>query len=157
VEIENESTGAVAMEKNIRVSHGKATIGNLKTQKSGNYVMLISDSNGHTLTQTYTVQPATASRLVFAAQPEFTDGTATVSVEVVDAYGNQSTSADGKTVTLNLASHSSRHPQLTGTTTATVVNGLAVFANVEIDPGDHARLAARAKQLRPVVSNIFST
>ncbi len=156
VQVKNQSTGVVAIDKTVHVSHGKATISNLKIQKTGNYVMVVSDGQGHTMMQTYTVQPGSASRLVFAAQPTFTDDAASVSVNVLDAYGNQTTAADGETITLKLAAHSTRHPSLTGTLTASVVDGQAVFADVQIDPGDHARLTAIAKKLRPAVSAVFT-
>lgn len=111
------------------------------------------------VTRVFTTAPAAPAALVFLTEPTAsTVGfpiTPAVRVAVVDDFGNVVTSASNS-VSLDLAV-APAGSQLTGTTTATSVAGIATLGNLRVDRAATAvRLRATAAGLPPAVSAIFA-
>jgi fibronectin-binding autotransporter adhesin len=150
-------SGAAIYSKTIRVVHGSAALRNLTIRKVGVYNVVISDSFGNSTTRQITVIAAKPIRLAFAAPVKTLNGSPTITVRVLDKYGNLSTASDGTTATLLLGPHPElgANPVLTGTLTATVANGVAAFSDVAVASTGRARVFARDGKLRPARSGIF--
>jgi uncharacterized repeat protein (TIGR03803 family) len=151
------SNGLVVLKRNVRITRGQATIKNLNIHKAGDYTLVVSDGQGHSMTETFTVAPAAPAKLVFATQPVMIAGHGSASVEVTDRFGNLTTAADGMIVTLHLAPRwmLADRSRLSGTVTATVVNGVANFTDFSITKFSSARLVATAPKLSPAGSDGF--
>jgi hypothetical protein len=150
-------TAAAIYSKTIRVVHGSAALKNLTIRKAGVYNVVISDSSGDSITRQIAVIAAKPMRLAFTAPVETLDGSPTITVQVLDRYGNLSSASDGTTAKLVLGPHPAlgANPVLTGTLTAAVANGAAAFSNVAVASTGRARLFARDGKLRPARSGIF--
>jgi hypothetical protein len=149
--------GATVLTRTVGVKDGLIEVGDIRMFKAGNYTMLISNSQGDSVSEQFTVVPAPPKKLVFTTQPTTVNGQSPVSVSVVDAYGNISSAMDGKTIRLHLGSIPvlGKNPVLTGTTTAQVVNGTAVFPAAMINRTGRGRLVATAPHLQAVQSDVF--
>ena len=91
-----------------------------------------------TPTQTETVTPAAANKLVFSQQPSNATGgsaiTPAVAVQVQDQFGNVVTSGSGSNASITIAIGSNPGAgTLSGTTTQTAVSGVATFSNLAIN------------------------
>jgi subtilase family serine protease len=112
--------------------NGIATFSNVILNTAGSYTVRASDGSDTAATSgSLTISAAQASKVVFQQTPSAGSvGTAlgTVTVAIEDQFGNLVTS-NSSTVTLAVASGPG---SLAGTTTATVVNGLATFSNLSL-------------------------
>ncbi len=151
------STGTVIPAHKFHVANGYSTISNLRIRIAGDYTMVIADALGNTVTDQVTILPAKPVKLEFVTEPASVDGSTPVQVQAVDAYGNLTSSADGTRVSLRFAAFPllGRNPKLSGTTAATLVNGIATFPDVSVNRKGRARLVASALKLRSIVSAIF--
>jgi uncharacterized repeat protein (TIGR03803 family) len=132
------------------VVDGVATFGELDVTKAGSYTITASDGNLTTAASSpFTVAPAAPSRLVIAQQPATVavgQPIGTVTVDVEDAFGNLE-AGDTSSVTLAAAGAA-----LTGTTTVTAHDGVAVFSQVVIGSTGSFALTATDGALAPVSS-----
>jgi hypothetical protein len=118
---------------------------------SYNFTATITDQNGFTVSSNVavTVNVLPASQLAIVEQPLIAAPGATVIAPVIvaveDARGSIVT-ADNSLVTLQLNTGPAGGT-LTGTTTATAVNGLAVFNNITLSPLGNYSLSASAAGL----------
>jgi hypothetical protein len=107
------------------------------TEALAKTVSATANAVGVTQTAAVTVVPAAASQLVFTQQPTnattVTDIAPPVTVAVRDAFGNTVTAFAGS-VTMTIENDTGLIPPttLTGTNPATVVNGVATFANLRL-------------------------
>lgn len=112
-----------------------------------------------TATVTFTFVPPAVRRLVFGQQPSDTQAgaaiTPPVTVRVVDNGGATDPTFSGS-VTITIGANPS-NGLLSGTTTATVVSGVATFPNLSIDRADSGyRLAASATGASGITSSPFA-
>ncbi|MDB5333984.1 MAG: hypothetical protein JWP03_5135 [Phycisphaerales bacterium] len=150
VRVKNDATGGnAAPSRRIQVKDGHAVLKNLKIHQAGVYDVVVSDASGHTMTQQVTVVASAPAKLAFVTRPAVLDGHSPITVQVLDGYGNLSTADDGKTVTLHLGWSNllGRRPALSGTVSATIVNGIATFTNVSAVRIGGAGLIATSGQL----------
>ncbi len=154
--IENES-GKSVLAKNVSVKHNKAVLRDLSFNKAGTYTMTVTAPDNTAITNEIIITPAAPAKLTFVTQPAFTSGHTSVSVAVQDNFGNLTTAVDGATVTLRLTPRPAVavHPQLRGTVTAKVVNGLATFSNISINRPVRDQFIATSGKLRQAKSNVF--
>jgi hypothetical protein len=121
--------------KTIAAVNGVATFDNFVLTKSGNYQLSASDGtlSGAT-SNSFLVNPAAASQLVFATQPvnNLAGGTdAAVVVNVEDTFGNLVTS-DNESLTVSFAPGSSSGV-LSGPLHSNAVNGVATFMGLSVN------------------------
>src|SRR5438132_1064278 len=115
-----------------------------------------------TPTQTETVTPAAANKLVFSQQPSNATGgsaiTPAVAVQVQDQFGNVVTSGSGSNASITIAIGSNPGAgTLSGTTTQTAVSGVATFSNLSIEkPGNGYTLTVSSSGLTGAASNTFN-
>src|SRR5207249_4223630 len=115
-----------------------------------------------TPTQTETVTPAAANKLVFSQQPSNATGgsaiTPAVAVQVQDQFGNVVTSGSGSNASITIAIGSNPGAgRLSGTTTHTAVSGVATFSNLSIEkPGNGYTLTVSSSGLTGAASNTFN-
>ena len=134
-------------------SSGVATFSGLVIDTAGSYTLAASDGSlTNATSNSLTISPAAASKLVFGQQPSnATAGVAispAVTVEVEDAYGNVVTS-NSSTVTLKLSSGTFA----SGSSTATASKGVATFSGLKIDTAGSYTLAASDGSLTGAISN----
>ena len=108
----------------------------------------------------FTIAPGPATLLVFSVQPSSaTAGAAikpNVRVAAFDALGNAATGFTGNVTVAIAAGTGTSGATLSGTTTLTVVNGVAQFSDLMIDrPGSGYRLTAAASGVTGVTSTPF--
>ena len=117
---------------------GVHTFTGVKLVTAGNEAVTATDTSNSSIlgTVSLTVNPAAATHIVFGQQPTNTAvGVAinpAVTVRMLDAYNNLVTTDNTDKVTITLASNSSGGT-LSGTATATVINGTATFGNLSIN------------------------
>jgi streptogramin lyase len=132
---------------------GVATFSGLSITKAGNYqIQATSGSLVATTTSTFTVSAAGANQLAFGQQPGNTIAGTTigpVTVQVEDASGNIVATDNTTQVTASLHSGAGT---LTGTKTATAVNGVASFDDLEDDASGTLSLQFSAAGVAPGVS-----
>lgn len=164
VRVERDDSGKTVLNKSIRTQDGQATISNLKVRKAGVYNVVVSDGHGQSMTSQVTVLPSAPAKLAFDRIQSPIHGDANVVVRAIDRYGNVSTGADGGAVSLRLLTYElvSGVPQpaghatdLTGSTPATLVNGVATFQNVSISRPGLIQLIARTSGLEMGRSVLF--
>jgi hypothetical protein len=158
IEVESlSSDGSTMLKRSVPVRNGRVVIKNLNVHKAGDYTLVVSDAQGNTMSQTFTILPAAPVRLVFSSQPIFENGHASFSLKVVDRYGNLTSALDGNPVNLRLNPISATGRQLTlgGTVIASVVAGTATFQDVSIANVGLDRLIATAATLRSAQSDVF--
>src|SRR5437667_176154 len=115
-----------------------------------------------TPTQTETVTPAAANKLVFSQQPSNATGgsaiTPAVAVQVQDQFGNVVTSGSGSNASITVAIGSNPGGgTLSGTTTQTAVSGLATFSNRSSGkPGNGYTLTVSSSGLTGATSDTFN-
>src|SRR3989441_769289 len=115
-----------------------------------------------TPTQTETVTPAAANKLVFSQQPSNATGgsaiTPAVAVQVQDQFGNVVTSGSGSNASITIAIGSNPGAgTLSGTTTQSAVSGVATFSNLSIEkPGTGYTLTASSTGLTGATSTAFN-
>ena len=137
------------------VSNGVATFSGLVIDTAGSYTLKATDGSLTSATSnSLTISPAAASKLVFGQQPtNATAGVAispAVTVKVEDAYGNVVTS-NSSTMTLTLSS--GKFASGSSTATATVSSGVATFSGLVIDTAGSYTLAASDGSLTGATSN----
>jgi hypothetical protein len=107
---------------------GIATFSTLSLRKSGNCTLLATDGSVKSAASSvFTVSAAAPAKLIFTTIP--TSQSNTVKVSVVDAFGNVLATDSTGTITLALATHPAGST-LDGTTTESLVNGVAIFTNI---------------------------
>jgi hypothetical protein len=120
----------------VQAVNGVATFSNLVLDTAGNYTLETSDSSdglsGFT-SNSFTVDPAAADKLVFTTGPSSGtagDALSTVTLSIEDQFGNIET-ADTSSVLISASGPGS----LTGgsTTSVSAVNGVAKFTNLVLD------------------------
>ena len=162
----NSGPGSLAGTTTVAASSGVATFTSLSLATAGTYVLKASDTadalSGFN-SNSFTISPAAASKLVFVQQPTNTTiGVAihpAVTVDVVDQFGNLIAN-DNSSVTIGVASGPGT---LGGTTTVTASAGVATFSNLTLGtagtytlaPSDGALAAASSGSF--VVSPVVST
>jgi hypothetical protein len=129
--------------------NGVATFTGLSMTQVGTQT-LTATSAGLTLavSNSITISPAAASKLVFTTQPTNAiagSGIGTVAVSIEDAYGNVLTN---NTSTVTLAGTS-----LTGTTSVAAVNGVATFTGLSMTQAGTRTLLASDGSLTSAISN----
>ena len=126
----------------------------------GNKIIKIKDAGSYGVNSSVVaVLPGTASKLIISAQPTTaTAGVAispSIQITLQDAYSNTVTSTS-KTVTLAIGTNPSSG-SLSGTLTATTVNGIATFSNVSINKSGTAyTLTAAATGVSSATSSTFN-
>jgi uncharacterized repeat protein (TIGR03803 family) len=144
------SNGAVSTQTvTVQAVDGVATFNNLTAEVAGAYSLALSDRADGLVgddTDSLTITPAAASRLVFSTQPVGTTVGTVLSPTVVsieDPYGNVET---GDTSVVSIAINSGPvGGAFTPTSTVTVnaVNGVATFGNLAVDtPGTYTLAVA---------------
>jgi uncharacterized repeat protein (TIGR03803 family) len=152
----NTGPGSLGGMDTVAASNGVATFSNVKLDTAGAYTLAASDGS---LTgedsNSFVVNPATASQIVFNQQPSnVAAGSAispSVTVDVEDQYGNIVTS-DSSNVTLSV---NTGPGSIGGTDTVAASNGVATFSNVKLDTTGTYTLAASDGGLAGADSNSF--
>src|SRR5262249_31604920 len=130
----------------VAAASGVATFSGLSLTEAAAHTLFAADGNYHFgETGSFTITPATASKLVFTQQPGpvnagQTLGNLTVSVE--DAYGNLVT-GDTSSVTLAVTGGAT----LNGTTTVNAIGGIATFTGLSINQAGSQTLSASDSSL----------
>ena len=157
----NPGSGTLSGTATVNAIDGVATFTGVSIDKAGVGYEL--RATGGTLTDatssTFDISHAAAARLAFVSQPTTARVGASIgSVEVAveDRFGNRVRSA-APGVTVGLFSNPSG-AELTGSTSATVTDGIATFPDLAVDdPGVGYRLFAAAENLAGAVSGAFSS
>lgn len=150
---------------NGRVVNGVATFNDLNIDKKGTGYRLSATASGlaGATSNTFVINAAAATRVAFTTQPVTTAAGATMAAVVVQArdnFGNLNTGFTGDVV-LTISSNPGGGT-LSGTTTATTINGklvggVATFDNLSIDKsGIGYRLTASSTGLTSDVSSAFT-
>jgi uncharacterized repeat protein (TIGR03803 family) len=137
--------------------NGVATFSNLSITTAGSYTLKASDGTLTTATSSsFTVNPAAASKLIYAQQPtNVTAGsniTPAVTLDVEDQYGNVVTS-NTSNITLAVASGPGT---LGGTTTVACTNGIAIFNSLSIATAGTYTIKATDGSLTSATSSSFT-
>jgi uncharacterized repeat protein (TIGR03803 family) len=141
--IDSPAGSRVTKRLKVPVSGGQVTLKNLTFTKAGTYTVQISGgSTGTTETGTIVVAPSVAARLVFSRQPaNVSSGTPfDVQVEAVDRFGNLVPS-DTSTITVQRTGRNDG-PQLAGTLSAALVDGVADFSELTLSAQRRFELTA---------------
>jgi CSLREA domain-containing protein len=137
-------------------SSGVATFSNLSLNTAGSYTLTASSGPVSRESDSFTISAAAAATLEFIQEPTNVTAGATinpaVNVRVVDAFGNVVTGDNSTEVTLALDPTAT----LNGTTTATVVNGVATFNDLSINTAGSYTLSATGTGLTGDTSASFT-
>jgi hypothetical protein len=149
--------GALSGTVSVAASAGVATFSNIKLDTAGNYTLGASDGTLTSATSnSFTVSPAAASKLVYAVQPSnVTAGVVdspSIVVDVEDQFGNIVTS-NTSNVTLSVGSGPG---SLSGTVTVAASSGVVTFSNIKLDTAGNYTLAAADGTLTSATSNSFT-
>ena len=149
--------GSIGGTDTVAASSGVATFSNVKLDTAGSYTLAASDGSlTGANSDSFTVDPAAASQVVFDQQPtDMTAGVAispSITVDVEDQFGNVVTS-DGSNVTLAV---NTGPGSIGGTDTVAASGGVATFSNVIIDTAGSYTLAASDGSLTGANSNSFT-
>jgi plastocyanin len=149
--------GALSGTVTVAAISGVATFSNIILDTAGNYTLTASDGVLTTATSgSFTVNPAAASKVVYAVQPSnATAGVAqspSIVVDVEDQFGNIVT-ANSSNVTLSVASGPG---SLSGTVTVAASGGVATFGNVKVDTAGNYTLTASDGSLTSATSSSFT-
>jgi hypothetical protein len=138
---------------------GTATFSNLTLDKIGTGYTLQATSAGlpNQTSAAFNVSAAVATQVVFGVQPTNTTAGVAISpavtVRLLDAFGNQTTSTAAVTVAIGANPGGGT---LTGAATVTAVNGVATFGNLSINrSGTGYTLAATSGTLAGATSAAF--
>src|SRR5437667_3342380 len=159
----NPASGTLAGTTTVAAVNGVATFANLSINNPGTGYTLTASATGlmgatsNAFNITLSVGPA--AKLVFTAQPSTAAAgaaiTPAVQVAVQDAQGNSGTTAPPSIPVADGTNPASG--TLSGTTTVAAVNGVATFANLNINnPGTGYTLTASATNLTGASSSGFN-
>ena len=159
----NPGSGTLAGTTTVAAVNGVATFANLSINNPGTGYTLTASATGlmgatsNAFNITLSVGPA--AKLVFTAQPSTAAAgaaiTPAVQVAVQDAQGNSVTTAT-TSITVAIGTNPASGT-LSGTTTVAAVNGVATFANLNINnPGTGYTLTASATNLTGASSSGFN-
>jgi hypothetical protein len=132
--------------RTVTLVNGVATFAGLSVDRIGSYTLTATTNAGAftTASSTFTVTVGPATQLAFQAQPGGAMTGATLSrqpiVQLLDAGGNVVTTDSTHTVTLALAAPGGA--TLGGTTTLTLVRGVATFTNLNVNLAGSYNLTA---------------
>lgn len=150
-------TGAITGTTTVTAASGVATFAGLKMQTAGAKTLRATSGTLNVDSTSFTVTPATASLMVYTAQPS--GGTAGIAwptqpaIEVRDAYANRATSFAG-TIGLALTSGTGA---ILGTTSMVATSGVATFSGLKTNvAGNDKVLTASATGLSSITSGTFS-
>lgn len=136
--------------------NGVATFSNLSIDTADTYTLQVSDTGLQpATTASFTISPASASRLVITTQPTNTVAGQIISnvvVTVEDAFGNVIT-GDASNVQVAIASGTGT---LLGTATVNASSGVATFSTLKIDQTGTFTLSAADGGLSGATSSSFS-
>jgi hypothetical protein len=141
----------------VQAVDGIATFGDLSLTKAGTYMLEATDGSLSSATSSsFQITPAAATRMVFIETPSSTrrGKDFDVEVELLDQYGNVATN-DTSTVTLSLGGDCDG-AVLSGTLTANVVNGIAMFDNLSINKAGSFKLVATDSNSLPEAHALIS-
>jgi hypothetical protein len=139
---------------------GVATFSNLSIDKKGTGYRLSATATGlaGATSNTFTINTAPATRVVFFVHPATTAAgqtMASVVVQARDGFGNVDNNFVGQ-VGLGISSNPG-NGTLTGTTPVNAIAGVATFSNLSIDKsGSPYRLTAQSSGLTSDISSAFS-
>jgi Subtilase family/Divergent InlB B-repeat domain len=139
---------------------GIATFGNLSINLAGSKTLRATSNARTTDSVAFNITAGTASKLGFGQQPPTTTFGQTinppVTIQVQDSLGNVITTDNGRSVAIAIGSNPGGGT-LSGTTSATTVNGIATFSNLSIDKvGTGYTLTASSPGLTGVTSSTFN-
>jgi hypothetical protein len=149
-----------ATSANGRVVNGIATFNDLSIDKKGTGYRLSATATGlaGATSNTFTINTAPATRVVFFVHPATTAAgqtMASVVVQARDDFGNVDNNFVGQ-VGLGISSNPG-NGTLTGTTPVNAIAGVATFSNLSIDKsGSPYRLTAQSSGLTSDISSAFS-
>src|SRR5947209_2681197 len=135
--------GTVTLDIGTGAGNGTATYTNLRIDTSGSK-QLTASASGFTsaISNSFTVSPAAAAKVVFGTQPtNTTAGTAispAVTARIEDQFNNLVNSGANVTVSI----HGAGAPTLHGTTTQGASGGVATFNDLSIDAAGTYQLDA---------------
>jgi len=157
----NPGSGTLGGQTSVAATSGVATFTNLNINRAGTGYTLVASSAGMTpvTTNAFNLSAGTATQLVFLVQPSNTVGgqsiTPALQVGVQDSLGN-TVAVPATSITIAIASNPAGGA-LSGTTTATTVNGVATFSNLSLNRvGLGYTLAASATGLANATSAPFN-
>ncbi|MHA7220286.1 hypothetical protein ACX80L_15540 [Arthrobacter sp. MDT1-48-3] len=100
--------------------------------RAGTPTLTATSTGVSAISQSVTITPAAATRLVFGQQPTNTTRgsviTPAITASILDQYGNQTTS----TAAVTISKTSTQGPDLGGTITVNAINGVATFSNLTV-------------------------
>jgi hypothetical protein len=149
-----------ATSANGRVVNGVATFNDLSIDKKGTGYRLSATASGlaGATSNTFTINTAPATRVVFFVQPATTAAgqtMASVVVQARDNFGNVDNNFIGQ-IGVGISSNPG-NGTLSGTTPVTAIAGVATFSNLSIDKsGSPYRLTAQSSGLTSDISSAFS-
>lgn len=160
----NPGPGILSGANTVAAVGGVATFANLSVDRVGSGYTLIATASGllNDFSAAFNITPGPPAQLVFTVQPSNTPAGATISppiqVTVEDAQGNTVTGYIG-TVTMVIGTNPPPGPKgsLLGTTTQSIVGGVATFSDLGIDvPGVGYTLRASSGTLTNFNSAAFT-
>jgi len=144
-------------------SSGVASFANLSVDKTGTYTLKATSSPAlaSATSDSFTIQPGTATQLVFTVQPSSAATANTVFtqqpvVSLEDASGNVVTTDGTSTVTLGLAGGDPGAKLACTTNPITVTNGVASFAGCAIDTASGTPYQLTATSANPALGPVSS-
>jgi hypothetical protein len=148
--------GSLSGATSVSAIDGVAAFGDMTLDTAGTYTLTASDGSLSSATSSsFTVSPAAAAQLVFAAQPSnVAAGVAespSIVVNVEDQFGNP-VPTDSSNVTLSVGSGPG---PLTGAVTIAASGGVATFSGVTLDVAGNYELRAGDGNLNSATSNPF--
>ncbi len=156
----NPGGGTLSGARTVTAVAGVATFDDLSIDKVGTGYTLAASSAGMTgaTSSTFTVTAGPASKLAFGAQPSTTSIgaaiTPAVTVNILDAVGNPTTSTAAVTVAIGTNPGGGT---LSGAMSVAAVAGMATFSNLSIDkPGTGYTLTAASADLAGASSGAFN-
>src|SRR5437667_260488 len=159
----NPGAGVLSGTTTVAAINGIATFGTLSINKSGTGYTLAATAAGLTgeTSAPFAITAAQPNQLVFTVQPTGTAAGATISpavqVTAQDAAGLTATSFTGNVTLTITAGTGTSGARLSGTTTATAVQGVAVFPTLSINrSGSGYRLSATASGVSGSTSTAFT-
>ena len=153
----NTGPGSIGGTDTVAASNGVATFSNVKLDTAGSYALAAGDGSLTVAdSNSFTVNPAAASQVVFNQQPNnVTAGVAispSITVDVEDQFGNVVT-GDGSNVTLSIHTGPG---SIGGTDTVAASSGVATFGNMKLDTAGSYTLAAADGSLAGADSSSFT-
>jgi uncharacterized repeat protein (TIGR03803 family) len=152
----NTGPGSASGTLSVAASSGVATFDNVILVTAGNYTLTATDGSlSSANSSSFTVDPASASQVVFDQQPSTASAldpiSPAITVAVEDQYGNIVTT-DSSSVTVGLNSGAGA---LGGTLTEAAVDGVATFSDVYVTAIGSHTLSASDGSLTSAISDSF--